>query len=243
MEKKVEKWWDALGKPQYGGELVIRANRSLENFDPYFDESNLCSIQGAWMERLVCDDWTVDPATWNFGLGWHPAQYKKGHLAESWEFTDPGTHVVHLRKGIHWQNIPPANGREFTADDVVFHFNRLYGTDGDFTKPSPYHVGVNSFPDLISVTAADRYTIVFKFKSANTESIMWTLYNFSLAHCMENSEAVQKWGDVSDWHHAIGTGPFILQDFVSGKSADLIKNPDYWGHDERYPQNVPESTI
>jgi peptide/nickel transport system substrate-binding protein len=237
MNKKVEEWWDKLGKPQYGGELVIRANRNLENFDPYFDESNLCSIQGAWMERLVCDDWTVGPATWNFGLGWHPAQYKKGQLAESWEFTDSHTHVVHLRKGVHWQKIPPADGREFTAEDVVFHFKRLYGPDGDFSKPSPAHVDVNSFPDLISVTAADRYTVVFKFKTANTESIMWTLYNFSLSQCMENSEAVRKWGDVGDWHHAIGTGPFILQDFVPGKSADLIRNPDYWGHDERYPQN------
>ena len=50
-------------------------------------------------------------------------------------------------------------------------------------------------------------------------------------------EAVKKWGDLSDWHHAIGTGPFILKDFISGSSATLIKNPDYWGHDERYPQN------
>ena len=237
MENKTKQWWDALGKPQYGGELVIRANRNLQNFDPYFDESNLCSIQGAWMERLVCDDWTVGPETWNFGMGWHPEKYKKGHLAESWEFTDPHTHVVHLKKGIRWQNIPPANGREFTADDVVFHIKRLYGPDGDFTKPSPFHAHANAYPDLISVTAADRYTVVFKFKTANKDAIMWTLYNFSLATCMENREAVQKWGDVADWHHAIGTGAFILKDFISGKSAELVKNQDYWGYDERYPQN------
>ena len=49
MDKKAEKWWDNLGVPQYGGELVIRANRNIQNFDPYFDESNLCSIQGVWM--------------------------------------------------------------------------------------------------------------------------------------------------------------------------------------------------
>jgi peptide/nickel transport system substrate-binding protein len=48
---------------------------------------------------------------------------------------------------------------------------------------------------------------------------------------------VEKWGDVDDWHHAIGTGPFILQDVVAGNSATLIKNPHYWGNDERYPQN------
>jgi peptide/nickel transport system substrate-binding protein len=50
-------------------------------------------------------------------------------------------------------------------------------------------------------------------------------------------EAVQQWGDLNDWHHAIGTGPFIMQDFVSGSSATLVRNPNYWGYDERYPQN------
>jgi len=44
-------------------------------------------------------------------------------------------------------------------------------------------------------------------------------------------------GDVNDWHHAVGTGPYILKDFVSGASATLVKNPGYWGFDDRYPQN------
>ncbi len=239
MEKKTitgGNWWDKLGEPQYGGEMVIRANRNIVNFDPYFGES-LTSIHGAWMERLVSDDWTLDPAVWDYKLGWHPPQYKKGHLAESWEFTDPCTHVVRLRKGIHWQNISPANGREFTADDVVFHYKRLYGPDGDFTKPSPLHATRTEFKDLISVTATDKYTVVFKFKTPDPEFIMWTLHNFSLAHCLESSDAVKKWGDVGDWHHAIGTGPFILKDFIPDSSATLVKNPIYWGYDERYPQN------
>ena len=66
---------------------------------------------------------------------------------------------------------------------------------------------------------------------------METLHGVMQRQCLENPEAVKKWGDVSDWHHAIGTGPFILKDFVSDSSATLIKNPDYWGYDERYPQN------
>ena len=61
---------------------------------------------------------------------------------------------------------------------------------------------------------------------------METLHGVYQAHCLENPEAVKKWGDVSDWHHAIGTGPFILKDFVSGRSATLIKNPNYWGYDD-----------
>jgi ABC-type transport system substrate-binding protein len=107
------------------------------NFDPYFTEG-LTGIYGAWLERLVCDDWTMDPAEWNYQLAWHPAKYQKGNLAESLEFPDPATHIVHLRKGIHYPNVPPSNGREFTSEDVMFHYHRIYGLGGGFTKPSPY---------------------------------------------------------------------------------------------------------
>ncbi len=157
----MRKWWDKLGKPQYGGEMVIRANRNIVSFDPYITE-NLANIYSAWMERLISDDWTLDPEVFDYKTHWHPSQYMKGHLAEGWEFSDPNTHIVHIRKGIHWQGIPPANGREFIANDVVFHFNRLCGLGGNFTKPSsPPAPGLQ---DLISVTATDRYTVVFKFK-------------------------------------------------------------------------------
>jgi ABC-type transport system substrate-binding protein len=229
-------WWDKLGKPQYGGEIVIRASRNIENFDPYYSEG-LTSIYGGWMERLVGDDWTINPDIWNYRLAWHPAQYRKGVLAESWEFPDPNTHIIHLRKGIHWQNIPPANGREFTSDDVMFHYNRMFGLGGGFAKPSPARGDDVNFQDLISIDATDKYTIVFKFKTPNPEFIMEALHDISQAPCLENSEAVTKWGDLHDWHHAIGTGPFILKDFVPDNSATLIKNYDYWGRDERYPQN------
>ena len=236
VNKPEGKWWDKLGEPQYGGEITIRANKDIVNFDPYFSEG-LTSIFGGWLERLVCDDWTVGPDEWDFRTAWHPAKYLRGQLAESWEFPEPGTHVMHLRKGVHWQNLPPANGREFTTDDVVFHYNRLYGMGGGFTKPSPYRDADVRFQDLISVTAADRYTVVFKFKITNADSIMETLHNVSLAQCLENPEAVREWGDLSDWHYAVGTGAFILKDFVPGNSAALVKNPDYWAYDERHPQN------
>ena len=188
------------------------------------------------MEKLSADDWTLDPQYMTTGC-LPPNQYVKGHLAESWEFTDPYTYVVHLRKGIHWQNIPPVNGREFTADDVVFHFHRLYGLGSGYTKPSPNMATSAAFKELISVTVTDKYTVVFKWKTSNRKFIIDTLQEVGTTLCLENPEAVRKWGDVRDWHHAIGTGPFILKDFVPGSSATLVKNPNYWGHDERYPQN------
>jgi peptide/nickel transport system substrate-binding protein len=52
-----------------------------------------------------------------------------------------------------------------------------------------------------------------------------------------NPEAVQKWGDVEDWTHAVGTGPFILTDYVTASSLTAVRNPNYWGYDELYPEN------
>ena len=83
MVEKNGHWWDKLGEPQYGDEMVVRASRNIVNFDPYFMEG-LTNIYGAWLERLVADDWTQDPDKWNYNLAWHPSRYQKGNLAESW---------------------------------------------------------------------------------------------------------------------------------------------------------------
>jgi peptide/nickel transport system substrate-binding protein len=231
----VANWWDKDGDPQYGGEIAIRASRDIVNFDPYFGE--FTGLYGAWMERLIVPDWTKDPSVKDTNVGGDRFKGMKGNLAESWEFPDARTHIVHLRKGIHWQDIPPANGREFVAEDVVFHYNRFYGLGGGFAKASPHRSTDVRMQDIASVTAADKYTVVFKFKTLNPNLIMESLHNISQAQCLENPDAVKKWGDVRDWHHAIGTGPFILRDFVQGKSVTLVKNPNYWAHDERHPQN------
>jgi peptide/nickel transport system substrate-binding protein len=189
------------------------------------------------MDRLTADDWTLDPAIFAFQMTYRPSQYEAGVLAESWEFPDPSTYVVHLRHYIYWQNIPPANGRQFTADDVVYDYDRLYGLGDGFTKPDPYAV-VSRFQDMKSVTATDNYTVAFKWATANPENIMETMQSNTVStQCLENPDAVKLWGDLSDWHHAIGTGPFILQDFVDTSSATLVMNPNYWGTDERYPKN------
>jgi peptide/nickel transport system substrate-binding protein len=236
MEKKAARWWDKLGKPQYGGELVFRLNRKIVNFDPYFGH-HLTQIHTGWMERLHAADWTQDLSEVSHDKIDVLATRGKGHLAESWEFTDPYTYVVHLHKGIHWQDIPPANGREFTADDVAFHFHRLYGLGSGYTQPSPARAAVEAMKELVSVTATDKYTVVFKWKTSNQSLIIESMEEIGTYQCIENPEAVRKWGDLRDWHHAIGTGPFILKEFVPDVSATLVKNPNYWGHDERYPQN------
>jgi peptide/nickel transport system substrate-binding protein len=229
-------WWDKLGKPQYGGAMVLRLNKDISSFDPY-STSSLMSIESGWMEKLVTDDWTLDPSIFSYKLQFRPNDYDKGLLAKSWEFTDPSTIVYHLHQGIHWQNVSPVNGREFIADDVVFHYDRLYGLGDGFTKPSPYHTTDPEIGTLISISAIDKYTVAFKWNVPNPEYINEALEATNTSTDIEAPEAINQWGNLNDWHHAIGTGPFILTDFVSGGSATLVKNTNYWGYDERYPQN------
>jgi peptide/nickel transport system substrate-binding protein len=66
---------------------------------------------------------------------------------------------------------------------------------------------------------------------------METLHSINQAQCLENPDVVKMYGDMSDWHHAVGTGPFILQDYVSDSHVTLVRNPHYWGTDEWHPQN------
>jgi peptide/nickel transport system substrate-binding protein len=222
--------------PQYGGTLTIRALINPANFDPYNSES-LFTVDSGWMERLIADDWTLDPSVFNYTQSFRPSEYCKGYLASSWEFTDLKTYVIYLNQGIHWQNKAPVNGREFTSADVVYHFDRLFGLGGGFTTRDPFmtYAGWNY---LTSVAATDKYTITFKWSVPNPEFITECMDAQSAGSpCIEASEVVQQYGNLNDWHNAVGTGPFILSDFVSGSSVTLIKNPNYWGYDERYPKN------
>jgi ABC-type transport system substrate-binding protein len=228
-------WWDPLGKPSYGGTLVVRGV-NIVTLDPALEGFNATILSG-WMERLFVDNWTQDPSVFNYSITFRPFNYMTGQLATSWEFSDPNTFVVHLRQGVHWQNIAPANGREFVASDVVAHYARWYDPAIGYNKYPP-HATSNYLGNLISMTTPDKYTVVFKWSSANPE---WVYECLMLSGTSENNielpEAVAQWGDVNDWRHAIGTGPFILTDYVTASSATLTKNPNYWGNDERYPQN------
>ncbi len=143
---------------------------------------------------------------------------------------DTNTFVVHLRQGIYWQNLPPANGREFIASDVVDHYQRLGGY-GNFIPADPLSDTTQNV-DLVSVTATDNFTVVFKTKTPNPEATMENLLRMTCTQRIQYLDAVAAYTNASNpaiinWHNCIGTGPFILTDFVDNTAATLTKNPNY----------------
>ncbi len=55
----------------------------------------------------------------------------EGDLAESWTQPNETTYVFKLRQGVRWHNKPPVNGREVTAEDVVYTIERFRTVKGN----------------------------------------------------------------------------------------------------------------
>jgi peptide/nickel transport system substrate-binding protein len=230
-------WWDSLGAPQYGGTITIQSSADITNFDPY-NASALPTVMGGWLELFYDTDWTLSPAVFDYKLTILNPAYYTPHLATGWEFSDPSTFVVHLRHDVYWQNIAPMNGRQFVAADIVYHYDRQYGIGDGFTTRDPnLSLPAAGAPNLISCTNPDNFTVVFGYSMPNAAQILQSIEGLGCTNDIEAPEIVQQNGNCNNWHQAVGTGPFILTDFVSGGSATMVRNPTYWGNDERHPLN------
>jgi ABC-type transport system substrate-binding protein len=219
----------------------MSTNADFVDWDPYLQNG----AQGCYvnvMEQLFCDDYTIDPSVWNYAINYLPPQYANGYMLTSWSMPTPTTFSVQIRSDIYWQNIAPVNGRQFTSADIVFHYDRLLGLGDGFTTVDPYMS--STWKTLLSITTPDKYTAIFQWATGtnplNIEILLTTVGGG--VNSFEAPEAVTTYTNASNpaitnWHNCIGTGPFIVSDFVSGSSVTFTKNPTYWGHDLRWPQN------
>jgi peptide/nickel transport system substrate-binding protein len=230
-------WWDNLGKPQYGGTITIASNSNVVNFDTYNGTTNN-SLNMAWDEQTFTDDWTLNPSVYNYQISFRPPDYAAGDLAASWEFsaTDINTFIIHVRQNVYFQNIAPVNGRQLTAADVAYTYDRNFGLGNGFTTVSASWASAPQIA-IKAVTQIDKYTVSFTWAGTNPESIAENMQQASIVNCIIPSELVTTYGNTNNWHNQVGSGPFILADWVDSSSMVLTANHSYWGVDERFPQN------
>jgi peptide/nickel transport system substrate-binding protein len=138
--------------------------------------------------------------------------------AESWESPDPMTFVFKLHKGITFHDKQPANGREFTAEDVVYSLNRIATPEARFARRS-------QFSRVDKIEAVDPLTVKISMKEPYVPMLMFlgSVYNV-----LVNREAVEKFGDLQRPESNIGIGPFMLEKYDKESSASLVRNPKYW---------------
>lgn len=138
-------------------------------------------------------------------------------------------------KGVTFHDKPPVNGREMTADDIGWSFCRIIGVGYGFDEPTPYR-GTGTYYFFDKIYSTDKYTLVFEF-SKPVFDIQDTIANmYGEVHPKELIEVL---GDraFEDWKNAIGTGAFMMEDYVAGTGGSVVRNPNYWGYDERHPDN------
>jgi peptide/nickel transport system substrate-binding protein len=157
-------------------------------------------MRGKWVGELdPFDPWKVEVTT---------------DLVEKYETPDPQTYTFRLRTGVKFHNIPPLNGRELTADDVKYSYDRFAKTG----------VWTESFKVIDRIDVPDKATVVIKLKEPAAYFLTSPLAeNAILIHPREIVEAD---GDLKK--RAVGTGPLILKEFTPKTRIIWEKNPDYF---------------
>ncbi len=214
---------------KYGGWLTT--SYSLKDIttilDPVFGTGN-AYFSTIPYERISQGDWTRGPRGTNefpFTAPPAPDWVLGPQLAESVERPDLKTMIIHLRPGVYFHDIPPVNGREVTAEDWKFEWEREMAADtASFYYP----------PDTRPViTVIDKYT--FKIVYSVNDVMMYNVA--SIRYPVLPWEIVDEDGFANDPDLQIGTGAFMLDDLVTDVSVSFVRNPNYWKYDPFHPQN------
>lgn len=227
---------DSLGrtveKPQYGGTITVRVAADPRDFDEGFINSWLTPTLGMTNDPLVTVDWTKGPSGTNeadiMKDLYYPSfkQWIKPHLVESFELPTPGTWVYHLRQGIRFQNKAPVSGREFTSADAAYSINRMY------TKPGSW---IYKTHPPTSIETPDKYTLILKYDKYDSYDFMRSV---SITYMVAKEVVELNNGEgLRNWRNAVGTGPYMLTDYVTGNSITFKANPNYWEEDPFIPGN------
>ncbi len=218
--------------PKYGGSLIGTGFDPM-GFDAGIMQSIMITETRIMNEPLMIGDWSKGPAgtgqvDWQLGhMGM--VSVLKCALAESYEMPDDQTIIFHIKPGVHWWNKPPMNGREFTADDAAWSLNREWANPRGWPQGS---LPKEEWP--ISIKALDKYTLEIKVPSqAQGKNLLFCGWYIQ----MLPPEVVKQYGDMNNWKNVVGTGAYMLTDYVASSSLTYTRNPNYWQVDPLHPEN------
>src|SRR5437870_3939831 len=196
--------------PKRGGVLRLTFQVDPLHFDPHqtLSFATMVPLSFAYSRLLkVKAGATVKPMTYPI----------EPDLAESWTQPDDTTYIFKLKKGVRWHPKPPVNGRELTADDVKYTYERFLTIAGNANKP------VLEYVDKID--ALDKYTVKFTLKEPNA----WFLDLLaSTSTWIIARECVEKFGDLRKVESVVGTGPWMLERWEPNVKLVYVRNPSYF---------------
>ena len=200
--------------PKYGGTSVIASSQDINMLDPHRTTSAVTNqiLSLATQSLVEPDD--------NFAM--------KPCLAESWQIKENGkVWVFQLRKGVKFHN-----GREFTAEDVMFNMERIM-------DPKTGAKMASMFQDVDAVEALDKYTVRFKLKkpagyflAAHGGTV--TRAPMIARECVNDDNKIT---------HLIGTGAFEIVEWKMHDRIEFKKFDGYWEKGLPYLDNLTVKVV
>ena len=190
----------ALAASASAKDLTIALASEPTSMDPHFH--NLTpnnAMVGHFFDRLVHTD---------------EKQKLLPGLAVSWKAIDDTTWEFKLREGVKFHD-----GTPFTADDVVFTFERAPNVEGSPSSFGTYIKGK-------TIEKVDDFTV--HIKTERPHPLMPTEMNTFSIISKKNGEGA-KTEDYNAGKATIGTGAYKFVEYVPGDRIVLERNDDYWG--------------
>lgn len=215
LQEKAKAFVPAIGK--VGGEIVLSTFSDPKSFNP---------ITSTEMTTTEFTSYMYEPLVTSNGVTLLP----EPSLAESWEVSDDGlAWTFFIRPGVQW-----FDGKPFSAYDVEFTFNDLvYNTD----------ISPNSGRDIfliegnrIKIKVVDSMKIVFKlpYPYAPFLRLMMAqeiLPKHAYRKFVKKGTFSTELGIKTAPEDMVGTGPFMLESYLSSQKVVLKRNPNYWKKD------------
>jgi peptide/nickel transport system substrate-binding protein len=197
--------------PKRGGTLRLAQQLDpVTGFDPHLTISFLTMVPLSFAySRLL---------KVKAGPGVKPTTYPlEPDLAESWTQPNETTYVFKLRKGVRWHPKPPVNGRELTAEDIKYTYDRFLNIKGNGNRPV--------LESVEKIDVLDKHTVKFTLKEPNA----WFLDMLaSTSTWIIAKECVEKFGDLKKAESVVGTGPWMLERWEPNVKMSYVRNPNYF---------------
>lgn len=136
----------------------------------------------------------------------------RGKLAQSWEESGGGrTWTFHLRTDVRF-----SDGTPLTARDVVASAQYILDRANDeSTTDKGFYVNLKYFVD--NIYAEDEYTVIVKAKAKRRYYGLLYAMTFPVVPA-----------DQVTWDQPVGSGPYVISEFVAGDYMWLQANPNWW---------------
>lgn len=192
---------DSDGEPVYGGTLTIVHPNDFVTMWPMF-------TTGPTLDKAY--DWLL---AWRYdGGGWEIQPW----LAESWELNETSA-IFHIREGVTFHD-----GTDLDAEAVRWN--------AEMWATHPQSIAKNSLAGLDETNPAevlDTYSVQLNL-TAPTGSLLTELSDFQRTTGIGSPTAFEELGEDGVELHAVGSGPFVFDNWVTSSTLTVTRNPDYW---------------